>query len=125
MKLAKVSEDRFYESIDYWEVPLEFAETMYNYLVYGFSPGGFFTAVLANDYHGAIGRSHPLNTIAALKALSSWMANCMPREALGSYDAVTKWCNATPAHRRKALEQKELIYTPKEETWMAVKGETV
>lgn len=122
MKLAECSKDKFYASFEHWSVDMDFAEPIFNYLVYGYSPGSFFTSVLANDYHAAIGRSHPSNTIPALKALSGWMVNCMPREAFGSYDAVNFWCNTTPAYRRKVLEAGNLIYKAREETWQTLKG---
>ena len=50
MKLTKYSHNRLYETFAKWQVPKDFAEPMANYLVYGYSPGGCFTSVLANDF---------------------------------------------------------------------------
>jgi len=96
---------------------------MYNYLVHGFEPGSFFTAVLANDFAGAISRSHPAKTITALKALVGWMNDCMPADAYGSYTAVKEWCKLDDEYRRYTLEQHQLVYTTREETWKILKEE--
>ena len=104
-----------------WHVPKDFADPMYNYLVYGYNPGGCFTSVLANDFQGAIARSHPANTIEAFKALAGWIGNTMPREAFGSYQAVDDWCYLIEGARRVILEEHELIYTAKEELFMTIK----
>jgi hypothetical protein len=105
-----------------WDVPKDFADSMYNYLVHGFSPGGFFTSVLANDFHSAIARSHPSNTINACKSLGGWILDCVPREAQGSYDAVSNWCSLPPEARRQILEECGLIYTEQQEIIMTLQG---
>jgi hypothetical protein len=61
---------------------------MLNYLVYGYAPGSCFSAVLANDFFGAIGSSHSMNSVEAFKALAGWILNAFPAEAYGSYQAV-------------------------------------
>ena len=104
-----------------WDVPKEFAEPFYNYLVYGWTPGSCFTSVLANDFVSAISRSHPSNTINAFKALVGWMRDTMPEEAYGSYEKVNSWAGINPEQRRIILEHNGLIYTAKEETWLALK----
>jgi hypothetical protein len=79
--------------------------------------------VLANDFTGAMMRSHPANSVLALKNLVTWMINYMPTEAWGDYDKITRWVNVVDAeYRRQVLEEKGLIYTPQEETWNGLKG---
>jgi hypothetical protein len=104
-----------------WHVPKDFADPMYNYLVYGWSPGGCFSSVLANDFAGAIARSHPANTIEAFKALVGWIDSTVPEEAHGSYDKVRSWGGINPEQRRIILEHNLLIYTAKEELFMVIK----
>lgn len=123
MTVSQYSRNEILKGMAQWEVPKDYADPMYNYLVHGFSPGSFFTAVLANDFMGAVQHSHPANTIAALKALVGWINDYMPTEARGSYEAVGRWSKKTEVQRRQILEQVRLIYTEKEETWMALKGE--
>ena len=81
-----------------WDVPKDFAQPFYNYLVYGFSPGSCFTAVLANDFASAISRSHPSNTIEAYKALVGWIRDTVPEEGYGSYEKVKAWGGITLVH---------------------------
>ena len=122
MKLTNYSHNLLLETFAKWNVPKDFADPMYNYLVHGYSPGSFFTSVLANDFHGAIARSHPGNTIEALKHLGGWITDCAPREAKGSYNNVEVWCSLPADIRRSILEDYELIYTEHQEVMMALQG---
>jgi hypothetical protein len=96
---------------------------MANYLVYGYDPGSCFTAVLANDFYTAIRSSHPSNTVNSFKSLAGWIRDTMPTESYGSYLAVKNWIKLTEDNRRAVLENHQLIYTAKEETWLIIKGE--
>lgn len=117
MKLAKVSEDLLFSSFDYWQVDREYAMPMASYLVHGFDPGSFFYSVLANDFLGAMVRSHPMNTVEALKRLANWIESSMPKQAFGSYDKVDRWLEMPTAERRAILEKRGLIFDSKEEMW--------
>jgi len=121
MKLANVSKDKLEKSLKHWEVDKDYADPMINYLVHGFSPGSFFTSVLANDFVDAIGRSHPGNSVPALKNLVGWIVNDMPREAWGSYDVVADWLSMQDVERREILEDAGLIFTERQETWETLK----
>jgi hypothetical protein len=123
MNVTHFSRERLYETFKPWDVPQDFADPMANYLVYGYEPGSCFSAVLANDFIGAIRSSHPSNTVEAFKALAGWIYSYMPPEAYGSYDKVNAWLEFDSDERRAILELNKLIYTAREETWMALKGE--
>ena len=125
MKLSQYSRNIIMKTFKLWDVPKEFADPMYNYLVHGYNPGSCFTSVLANDFAGAIASSHPANTINAFKSLSGWMQDHMPKEACGSYKAVDDWCYLTENARRAVLEKHELVYSEKDETFLIIKGEPV
>ena len=122
MNLTQYSRNRILDTFKKWDVPKDFAEPMYNYLVYGWSPGSCFTAVLANDFYKAMQSSHPANTVNAFKSVVGWLTDHMPHEAFGSYDAVNTWAIKESSERRAILEQHNLIFTAKEETWQALKG---
>ena len=124
MNITVYSRNRLYETFTKWDVPRDFADTMANYLVYGYSPGGFFTSVLANDFHGAISRSHPSNTINACKSLGGWILDHAPRETKGSYNNVEVWCSLPADVRKTILEDYELIYTEQQEIMMALQSES-
>ena len=123
MKLTQYSRNKILKTFHKWDVPKDFADPMYNYLVHGYNPGGFFTSVLANDFHSAIARSHPSNTINACKSLGGWITDCAPREAKGSYNNVEVWCSLPADVRRTILEDYELIYTEQQEIMMALQSE--
>jgi hypothetical protein len=123
MNITVFSRDRLYKTFKQWDVPTDFADPMANYLVYGYEPGSCFTAVLANDFVGAIRSSHPSNTVEAFKALGGWLYSHVPPQAYGSYERVRAWLDLDADERRAILEHNRLIYTAKEETWLALKGQ--
>jgi len=124
MNITVYSRNRLYETFTKWDVPRDFADPMANYLVYGYHPGGFFTALLANDFFAAIQSSHPSNTVEALKCLVGWIDDCMPPEAYSSYDVVADWVSYSPTERRAILERYELIYTEPEEIMLTLRSES-
>lgn len=121
MQIADCSKERFFETFSKWRVAVEYAEPMFNYLVYGFEPGSFFTAVLANDFRRAMACSHPSNTVTALKSLVGWIGDNAPQKSWGSWENVQEWLAMPEAERRDLLEYRNLIYTPKEETFITIK----
>lgn len=123
MKFTKYNRNRLLKTFEYWKVPKDFAEPMYNYLVHGYSPGGCFTSVLANDFYGAICRSHPANTVEAFKALAGWIQDHVPYNARGSYEAVDAWCYLQAEERRKILEKQGLIFTEEEEVMLVLRNQ--
>ena len=123
MKLSEHSRNRVMETFKNWDVPKDFADPFYNYLVHGYSPGSCFTSVLANDFAGAIGSSHPANTVEAFKALASWIHDSAPTEAYGSYEAVTEWTKLDTAERRAILERDHLVFTKEDEMMLVLQGE--
>lgn len=122
MELAPHSRNRILNTFFQWDVPKDFAEPMYNYLVHGFTPGSCFTAVLANDFQNAIGHSHPANTITAFKALAGWIRDTVPLYARGTYKAVENWIKLSDAERRAVLEEHELIYPEQEEILLILRN---
>ncbi len=123
MNITVYSWNLLKESCERWSVPRDFADPMLNYLVYGYSPGSCFYAVLANDWRGAIGSSHSMNSVEAFKALTGWIHNDFPAEARGSYQAVDQWCQLDAVVRRAILERQGLIYTQHEEVFKILRNE--
>jgi len=121
MKLTAYSRNRLLKTFERWDVPKEFADPFYNYLVWGFRPGSCFEAILANDFARAIQRSHPGNSIGAFKALVDWIADNVPEEAKGSYEKIKIWSSCDEEQRRSILEDCGLIYTSKEEVVLILK----
>ena len=105
-----------------WEVPRDYVDPMYNYLVYAYSPGSFFTSVLANDFVMAMQSSHPGNTIPALKNLVGWMSYFLPKESWKTYDNVEAWLTSDETYRRDVLVKYDLVYTKEQEMMLALQG---
>lgn len=123
MNVTKHSQNRFLDTMAHWRVPRDYADPIYNYLVHGFEPGSFFTAVFANDFMVAMGRSHPGNTVESLKTVSGWILNHCPHAAWGSYEQVRSWLKLDTAARRAILQEHGLVYTEQEEIMLALKNE--
>jgi len=121
MNLTKYSKNKLMKTFQRWDVPKDFAEPFYNYLVWGFRPGSCFEAILANDFAKAISRSHPGNTVEAFKALVGWIDSTVPEEARGSHKQILLWSSIDEEQRRSILEEHHLIYTNKEEVMLILK----
>jgi hypothetical protein len=92
-------------------------EGLENYLMRGFQPGGFLTAVLANDLRLAVGRADHWN-LDNLPRIVKEVTFKMPSISWGSYAAVKDWCQDADGRQTYYREQKE-----KEYTWRVLKGE--
>lgn len=125
MKLGKYSRARFLESVYLDGVVSGFWHSPALYLLYGIEAGSFFTAVLANDFFGAMTHSHPSNSVNELKKLVIWIRRTWPEEAYGSYDKVRDWIALSEEEKRGYLVKSRLIYTEDEELVKTLKGDTV
>ena len=62
-----------------------------DYVLIGLPPGGFLTALFANDLMGAFGKADESNT-AAMKQWVVWLYNICPRDAIPRSEAgVVEW----------------------------------
>lgn len=123
MKLTKYSADKLMNSLATHNVPKDWSESIYNYLVHGFQPGSFLTHLLSNDAMGMIGSSHPMNKIDTMKCLVQWLSRCPVGVFHGSRKAVESWMKKSPKQRRKFLETHRIIYTEQEEIMLVLKEE--
>ena len=122
MNLTKLSKQRLTLTANRWTVCKEYFDPLFNYLVYGFRPGSFWEAVLANDFMAAVSCSHPANDIPHLKNAVGWIQDSFPAESWGSVRDINNWIRLTSSQRRMILEQEGLIYTEQEEIMLALKG---
>lgn len=123
MQLTDHSRRRLMLSATRWTVAREYFDPLYNYLVHGFEPGSFWSAVLANDFMRAVQHSHAANSIPHLKHVVGWMQDCFPPSSYGDRDAVINWCGLEPVQRRRILEQHQLIYSEQDEIMMILRSE--
>jgi hypothetical protein len=125
MNITKFSRNRMMLSATRWSVPRDYFDPLYNYLIHGFEPGSFWTAVLANDFMRAMQSSHPSNSIDALKNTVGWIQDSFPLESYGNIFIVEDWVNRSGHDRRRILESACMIYTEQEEIMLALKGEQI
>ena len=123
MNLTKFSRDRMMVNATRWTVPRDFFDPLYNYLVHGFEPGSFWSAVLANDFMRAVQHSHPSNDIPALKHAVGWIQETFPEGSYGDRRSVKYWINMDPLERRLTLEHHRILMTEQQEIMAALKGE--
>ena len=113
-------ESPFWKSFDKqtgWPVPEEWAQELFNYIVLGFRPGSFHTALIAMDLKGSVIHSHEMNTWPAIRVFCKWLVNIAPPQAYGSYEKVDAWLKLSREERIRILEEKKLLFTEKEMTW--------
>ena len=79
---------------------VDLAQTLEHYLMRGFEPGGFTTAVLAGDLFGAVARADHWNKPAIAEIVQAVVYFC-PAYAVGSYEAVQAWCADLDERRSK------------------------
>ena len=86
--------DYSYSSDPCWEDDIEpnIQQAIENYLLHGWEPGSFTTALLANDMYRAVGSAHPA-LLPGLKGIVTWVVNVIPHNSYGSYEAVQNWMN--------------------------------
>ena len=91
------------------EIPLHTCETLQNYLIKGFKPGGFCESMLAKDYDRAITIADTANR-QRFWAIASWIRDYAPDGSWGSYDTIENWCNDVDGLRTKYANDAEKRY---------------
>jgi len=81
---------KYYDKFIGWGLPEVGAWSMAEYIVRGTVPGGFISAVMANNLVDAVGRADGTN-IDLLKYYTKAVYNEVPTAATGSYDKVHAW----------------------------------
>ena len=85
----------------------DLAQTLEHYVMRGYAPGGFTTAVLANDLFGAVGKADHWNKPAIAEIVQEIARTC-PVTAYGSYEAVRAWIDDEDNRRSKYATWKML-----------------
>ncbi len=121
-QVSKLNRDRVMLTASRWSVARDYFDPLYNYLVHGFEPGSFWTAVLANDFMTAVQHSHPSNDIPALKHAVGWIRDTFPEGSYGDLRSVRYWVNMDPIERRMTLEHHRILMTEQEEIMALLRG---
>jgi len=94
---------QFKSTFDGYSVPEEMQEAFWNYLAYGWDPGGFGMAILRNDFSGAVLRAHPALTSENLRHIAKWLSNSPPPASFGSDTKISEWQALTDEERRDIM----------------------
>ena len=103
--------DEFAWLFEYHKIPEHTRETLVNYLMKGWEPGGFVTSMLAMDMERAVYAADFVNG-PNMQQIARWIIEYCPRESWGSYEQVTNWLNDINDRRTRFVERVE-----KEEVW--------
>ena len=85
-------------------------QSLENYLIYGYQPGGFLTSVLANDLYAAATRADHWNR-QRLPEIVNEIIYKVPVAAFGSYEAVEAWCRDKDNRRSEYARHMEKLFT--------------
>ena len=81
------------EPVDYSGLPGHMQDAMQRYIENGIEPGSFLSAVLCNDFMGAVGRADYINR-KCLPDYATWLYNNAPPASFGSRDKFIAWMTA-------------------------------
>ena len=113
--VPKMKNDEFSWLFDRHQIPEHTRETLVNYLMKGWEPGGFVTSVLAMDLERAVYAADFVNG-PAIQPITRWIIEYCPRESWGSYEQVDLWCKDINGRRSAFTTRVE-----KEEMWNLLK----
>jgi len=74
------------------ELSLETQQSIESYLLRGWAPGGYVTAMMAHDYERAFACADTANR-QTIWVLWRWITDNAPALCHGSYKAVDMWCD--------------------------------
>jgi hypothetical protein len=102
---------KFNKTFEHFPVTDEWQAEAYQYVVLGYDPGSFFSALFANDLLLAAQRSHPLNQWNNIQELVKWLHFEAPAQCHGSHEKVHAWLELSKEKRTKICEEKGLVAT--------------
>jgi len=98
-------------------LPEHTMEAIDNYLIQGFKPGGFLTALIVRDYKTAL-RSADFANKSRFWYVATWIEELAPIGSIGSHQIIEDWCNDKNEIRTAHVEQAE-----KDFEWRTLSGE--
>ena len=90
-------------------VPEHARESIENYLMLGWNPGGFMSAMFAGDLFRAAGSGDQANG-PSMQGIAKWIMHSSPHGSWGSYELIEKWVKDEDGIRTNFRTQKEKEY---------------
>jgi len=108
-KLIQFSDNGYDSLAQYAYIPEHMRDTVENYLIHGYHPGGFMMAMFAGDMFRACQCADQVNGPSMLH-IAQWIVFEAPLGSWGSYDAVENWCHDIEKRRSIFRDKKEKEY---------------
>jgi hypothetical protein len=86
------------------QIPDHAQESLSNYFLNGWEPGGFLSAMLAMDMQRAISNADTANR-QVMWAIGRWITENAPEGSWGDYSQIDFWCNDVAGRRSKFAEK--------------------
>jgi len=99
------------------EIPVHTQEAITGYLIRGWKPGGFLTAILAGDLFRAVSSADTANR-QMMWAISRFIMTSLPAGSWGDYDSVHNWSTDKNGIRSEYVTDLEKKYI-----WQTLKGQ--
>lgn len=90
-------------------VPDHTRDSLENYLLNGWEPGGFLSAMLAMDMQRALLNADTANR-QVMWVIGEWITRNAPDGSWGNYEAIEMWCNDVAGRRSKFTEDMHKKY---------------
>ena len=103
---------------DHHQIPEHTRETLVNYLLKGWKPGGFCEAILAMDLQRTVYTADMANG-PAIQKIARWIIEKCPDGSWGSYEAVNNWLEDVNGCRTRFVE-----YAEQQDMWNVLKEQT-
>lgn len=85
-------------------VPEHIQVSLENYLMHGYTPGGFVGAMLAGDLYKAASSADHISG-PAMCCIANWIIHCAPHGSWGSYENVRFWLDDGAGLRTKYADK--------------------
>ena len=86
------------------QIPDHAQESLANYFLNGWEPGGFLSAMLAMDMQRALSNADTANR-QVMWAIGRWIMHEAPEGSWGNYEAIEMWRNDVAGRRSKFTEK--------------------
>ena len=86
------------------KIPIHTEESLENYFINGWAPGGFLMAMLAMDMQRAIATADVVNR-QAIWAIGHWIMHNAPEGSWGDYSQIDFWCSDVAGRRSRFSEE--------------------
>ena len=86
------------------QIPDHAQESLTNYFLNGWEPGGFLSAMLAMDMQRALSSADTANR-QVIWAIGHWIMHNAPGGSWGNYEAIEMWRNDVAGRRSKFAEK--------------------